>query len=158
VRKNAKVKGRWHDNRHTLITELAESGAGAETVMEIAGHVDRQMLRHNSHIRMKAKQAALEAVVARRKDPSKPGRQSIAIKISRDNLTENRLLTRVPARLFTEIAKNRGAHNGITPKRNTGFRKDSGKSRLPSAVGASRGGPALRQGWPSRAVPSGGHH
>jgi integrase len=73
VRKNAKVKGRWHDNRHTLITELAESGAGDETIMEIAGHVDRQMLRHYSHIRMKAKQAALEAVVARRKDPSKPG-------------------------------------------------------------------------------------
>ena len=28
MRKNAKVRGRWHDNRHTLITELAESGAG----------------------------------------------------------------------------------------------------------------------------------
>jgi len=27
VRKNAKVTGRWHDNRHTLITDLAESGA-----------------------------------------------------------------------------------------------------------------------------------
>jgi integrase len=27
VRTNAKVKGRWHDNRHTLITDLAESGA-----------------------------------------------------------------------------------------------------------------------------------
>ena len=42
----AKVKGRSHDNRHTLITELAESRAGDETIMEIAGHVDRQMLRH----------------------------------------------------------------------------------------------------------------
>jgi hypothetical protein len=30
VRKNAKVKGRWHDNRHTLITELAESGAATK--------------------------------------------------------------------------------------------------------------------------------
>jgi integrase len=46
MRTKAKVKGRWHDNRHTLITELAESGAGDETIMEIAGHVDRQMLRH----------------------------------------------------------------------------------------------------------------
>jgi hypothetical protein len=27
IRKNANVKGRWHDNRHTLITELAETGA-----------------------------------------------------------------------------------------------------------------------------------
>jgi integrase len=66
VRKEANVKGRWHDNRHTLITELAESGAGDETIMEIAGHVDRQMLRHYSHIRMKAKRAALDAALASR--------------------------------------------------------------------------------------------
>jgi len=70
MRKNAKVKGRWHDNRHTLITELAESGAGDETIMEIAGHVDRQILRHYSHIRMKAKRVAMEAVITGRKDPS----------------------------------------------------------------------------------------
>jgi hypothetical protein len=31
VRKKAGVSGRWHDNRHTLITDLAESGAGDET-------------------------------------------------------------------------------------------------------------------------------
>jgi integrase len=66
IRKNAKVSGRWHDNRHTLITELAESGAGDETIMEIAGHVDRQMLRHYSHIRMKAKRAALDAALSAR--------------------------------------------------------------------------------------------
>jgi integrase len=67
IRKKAKVKGRWHDNRHTLITELAESGAGDETIMEIAGHVSRQMLRHYSHIRMSAKRAALDAALAARK-------------------------------------------------------------------------------------------
>ena len=67
TRTNAEVKGRWHDNRHTLITELAESGAGDETIMEIAGHVDRQMLRHYSHIRMKAKREALESVIASRR-------------------------------------------------------------------------------------------
>jgi len=67
VRKNAKVKGRWHDNRHTLITELAESGAGDETIMQIAGHVSRKMLRHYSHIRMAAKRAALDAALAARK-------------------------------------------------------------------------------------------
>jgi hypothetical protein len=64
MRKNAKVKGRWHDNRHTLITELAESGAGDETIMQIAAHVDRQMFRHYSHIRIKAKREALEAVTS----------------------------------------------------------------------------------------------
>jgi hypothetical protein len=37
------------------MSSRAESGAGDETIMEIAGHVDRQMLRHYSHIRMKAK-------------------------------------------------------------------------------------------------------
>jgi len=67
ARRNAKVTGRWHDNRHTLITELAESGAGDETIMQIAGHVSRSMLRHYSHIRMTAKRAALDAALAARK-------------------------------------------------------------------------------------------
>jgi integrase len=66
VRKNAKVQGRWHDARHTLITELAESGAGDETIMSIAGHVSRQMLTRYSHIRTEAKRSALEEVVAGR--------------------------------------------------------------------------------------------
>jgi integrase len=63
VRKNAKVTGRWHDNRHTLITDLAESGAGDQTIMDIAGHVSKRMLRHYSHIRMEAKRTALESIV-----------------------------------------------------------------------------------------------
>ena len=46
VRENAGVTGRWHDNRHTLITELAESGVGDQTIMDIAGHVSKQMLKH----------------------------------------------------------------------------------------------------------------
>jgi integrase len=62
VRTKAGVKGRWHDNRHMLITELAESGAGDETIMEIAGHVSRQMLSRYSHIRMEAKRKALAEV------------------------------------------------------------------------------------------------
>jgi integrase len=65
VRKKAKVVGRWHDYRHTLITDLAESGAGDETIRNIAGHVSRQMLKHYSHIRMEAKRTALESIVAK---------------------------------------------------------------------------------------------
>jgi len=65
IRENARVTGRWHDNRHTLITELAESGAGDQTIMDIAGHVSKQMLKHYSHIRMEAKRAALESIVKR---------------------------------------------------------------------------------------------
>jgi hypothetical protein len=45
-----------------VITELAESGAGDETIMEIAGHVSRQMLSRYSHIRMEAKRKALAEV------------------------------------------------------------------------------------------------
>jgi hypothetical protein len=53
------VNGRLHDAHHTLISELAESGAGDETIMDIAGHASRQMVRHYSHIRMQAKREAL---------------------------------------------------------------------------------------------------
>lgn len=63
VRRNAQVTGRWYDNRHTLITELAESGTGEETIFEIAGHVDRHTLRQYSHIRMAAKRLALESIL-----------------------------------------------------------------------------------------------
>ena len=66
VREAAGVTGRWHDARHTLITELAESGAGDQTIMQIAGHVSRQMLSRYSHIRMTAMREALEAVEKRR--------------------------------------------------------------------------------------------
>ena len=68
VRKKAVVKGRWHDARHTLITELAESGAGDQTIMDIAGHVSRQMLTRYSHIRTQAKRNALEEVLKRRNE------------------------------------------------------------------------------------------
>jgi integrase len=74
VKARAGVVGRWHDARHTLITELAESGAGDQTIMEIAGHVSKQMLSRYSHIRMEAKRKALQAVVAQRKPEAAPPR------------------------------------------------------------------------------------
>jgi len=66
VKAEAKVEGRWHDNRHTLITDLAESGAGDETIRDIAGHVSKQMLKHYSHIRMAAKRTAFESIVVKK--------------------------------------------------------------------------------------------
>ena len=69
VREKAGVSGRWHDNRHTLITDLAESGAGDETIRDIAGHVSKQMLKHYSHIRMDAKRKALESIVVKKAGP-----------------------------------------------------------------------------------------
>jgi integrase len=71
IRRNARVTGRWHDNRHTLVTDLAESGAGDETIMDIAGHVSKRMLRHYSHIRMEAKRRALESILTTRA-PAEP--------------------------------------------------------------------------------------
>jgi integrase len=67
VRQKAGVKGRWHDNRHTLVTELAEGGAGDEVIMSIAGHVSRAMLSRYSHVRMEAKRRALDEVAARQR-------------------------------------------------------------------------------------------
>ena len=76
VRKNAGVSGRWHDNRHTLITDLAEGGAGEETIRDIAGHVSKRMLKHYSHIRMEAKRKALEAIIPKPLKNDAPQRHS----------------------------------------------------------------------------------
>jgi integrase len=62
LKRRAGVSGRWHDTRHTLVTELAENGAGDEVIMGIAGHVSPQMLKHYSHIRMEAKRKALASI------------------------------------------------------------------------------------------------
>jgi hypothetical protein len=85
VRDNAKVVGRWHDNRHTLVTELAESGAGDEVIMSIAGHVSRAMLSRYSHVRMEAKRRALDEIAARQREAenkhraeSRPDQQSLS--------------------------------------------------------------------------------
>jgi integrase len=63
VRAVAHVSGRWHDNRHTFITDLAEGGeASDETIRDLAGHVSKQMLTHYSHIRMEAKRKAVASL------------------------------------------------------------------------------------------------
>jgi integrase len=63
VKTKAKVSGRFHDTRHTLITELAESATEDEVIRDIAGHVSPAMLKDYSHIRMMAKREALERLV-----------------------------------------------------------------------------------------------
>ena len=67
MRDKAKVVGRWHDNRHTLVTELSESGAGDEVILSIAGHVSRTMLSRYSHVRMEAKRRALDEIATRQR-------------------------------------------------------------------------------------------
>src|SRR5713226_8276644 len=77
VRQMAGVKGRWHDNRHTLVTELAESGAGDEVIMSIAGHVSRAMLSRYSHVRMEAKRRALDEIAALQRAADKKRQQEL---------------------------------------------------------------------------------
>jgi len=60
--KDAGLKIRFHDLRHTCITKLAEGQASEQTLMSIAGHLSRKMLEHYSHIRLEAKRAALDAI------------------------------------------------------------------------------------------------
>lgn len=74
IRLAAGVQGRWHDNRHTFITGLAESGeASDQTIMDIAGHVSKRMLKHYSHIRMEAKRRAVASLL---RDPAKAAQQA----------------------------------------------------------------------------------
>jgi integrase len=68
VRDKAKVVGWWHDNRHTLVTELSEWGAGDEVIMSIAGHVSQAMLARYSHVQMEAKRRALDEIAARQRE------------------------------------------------------------------------------------------
>jgi integrase len=69
VRDAAKLPGlRFHDLRHTVITELAERGVPDGVLKSIAGHITQKMLDHYSHIRMTAKRQALDGLDAFRAD------------------------------------------------------------------------------------------
>ena len=66
---------------HTIIanpgTELAESGAGDEVIMSIAGHVSRAMLSRYSHVRMEAKRRALDEIATRQRAADEKRKQEI---------------------------------------------------------------------------------
>ncbi|MGI9071912.1 MAG: tyrosine-type recombinase/integrase [Bryobacteraceae bacterium] len=64
VRQKAKVAGRFHDNRHTFVTDLAEGGASDQMIQDLAGHVSPQMVKHYSHMRTEAKRRAVGTLSA----------------------------------------------------------------------------------------------
>ena len=67
LRDKAALPGlRFHDLRHTIITELAEMGVPDHVMESISGHLSRHMLEHYSHIRMEAKRKALDELDASR--------------------------------------------------------------------------------------------
>src|SRR5258708_12754163 len=57
---------RFHDLRHTAITELAEMGVADHVLESITGHLSRRMLERYSHIRIDAKRQALDALDVQR--------------------------------------------------------------------------------------------
>ena len=90
IREAAGVKGRWHDNRHTFITGLAESGeASDQTIMDIAGHVSKRMLKHYSHIRMEAKRRAVASLIPDDKVKNRQPRRHRGTKFSPQRCLES---------------------------------------------------------------------
>jgi integrase len=68
LRDAAELPGlRFHDLRHTVVTELLEAGEADHVVESITGHLSRKMLEHYSHIRLKAKKDALDRLDESRK-------------------------------------------------------------------------------------------
>jgi len=100
ARKRAKVEGRWHDNRHTFITGLAEPGeASDETIRDIAGHVSKQMLKHYSHIGMEAKRRAVESLVLKKAGTVIITSETVAPEADMPNVLES------PAKESTKVAR-----------------------------------------------------
>jgi len=62
MKKRAGVECRFHDLRHTVCTKMAEKGVPESTMLAIMGHMSRKMLERYSHIRIKAKREAVEAL------------------------------------------------------------------------------------------------
>ncbi len=60
-----------------LVIELAESGAGDEVIMSIAGHVSRAMLSRYSHVRMEAKRRALDEIATRQRTADEKRKREI---------------------------------------------------------------------------------
>jgi integrase len=68
VKRKTGIVARFHDLRHGLNTELAETGASDHVIQGITGHVSPEMTRHYAHVRTKAKREALDAVLRKRQE------------------------------------------------------------------------------------------
>ena len=71
LRKAAGLPGfRFHDLRHTVVTDLLEAGEPEHVIEAVTGHLSRRMLEHYSHQRLKAKGQMLTRMEERRKKKS----------------------------------------------------------------------------------------
>jgi integrase len=57
---------RFHDLRHTVVTDLLEAGEPEHVIEAVTGHLSRRMLEHYSHQRLKAKGQMLARMEERR--------------------------------------------------------------------------------------------
>jgi integrase len=62
ILKEAGVQARFHDLRHTAVTQLAEAGLPDHVIMAQVGHVDPEMVKRYSHIRRQALNQAAAAL------------------------------------------------------------------------------------------------
>jgi len=60
-----------HDLRHNCITRLLENDVNPETIIAIAGHVNRKMMEYYAHQRRRVKYAAVLAIESKKKTPAK---------------------------------------------------------------------------------------
>lgn len=71
LRKAAGLHGfRFHDLRHTVVTDLLEAGEPEHVIEAVTGHLSRRMLEHYSHQRLKAKGQMLTRMEQRRSKES----------------------------------------------------------------------------------------
>jgi integrase len=61
---------RFHDLRHTVVTDLLEAGEPEHVIEAVTGHLSRRMLEHYSHQRLKAKGQMLARMEERRQKGS----------------------------------------------------------------------------------------
>ncbi|MGI9069122.1 MAG: tyrosine-type recombinase/integrase [Pyrinomonadaceae bacterium] len=62
ILREAGIKARFHDLRHTAVTTMAEAGLPDHVIMAQVGHVDPAMVKHYSHIRRQALNQAAAAL------------------------------------------------------------------------------------------------
>lgn len=62
ILKEAGIKARFHDLRHTAVTKMAEAGLPDLTIMAQVGHVSPEMMKTYSHIRRQAMNQAAAAL------------------------------------------------------------------------------------------------
>jgi integrase len=58
---------RFHDLRHTVVTDLLEAGEPDHVIQAVTGQLSKKMLEHYSHQRLKAKGQMLTRMEERRK-------------------------------------------------------------------------------------------